>query len=113
MKAAMVVKWTTAIPGREKAGIAYGREVDEFFAKKAAEGLCTEPKWFWTSNGENLWFVEGEYEAILALLTTPEVTKLENKGMLLIQDFSSELYVVGREESLAPYEEALAELDID
>ena len=112
MKTALVVKFTNPVPGRERAAIASARELDEFVSKKAAEGVCTEPKWFWTSNGENLWFVEGEYEALLALLTTPEVTKLENKGMILMQDFSSELYVVGREESLGPFEEALAELDI-
>lgn len=112
MKTALVVKFTNPVPGRETAAIAYARELDEFTAKKAAEGVCTQPTWFWTSNGENLWFVEGEYEALLALLSTPEVTKLENKGMILMQDFSSELYVVGREESLGPYEEAVAELGI-
>jgi len=112
MKTALVVKFTNPVPGRERAAIAYARELDEFVAKKAAEGVCTEPKWFWTSNGENLWFVEGEYESLLALLTTPEVTKFENKGMILMQDFSSELYVVGREESLGPFEEALSELRI-
>lgn len=112
MKTALVVKFTNPVPGRERAAIAYARELDEFVAKKVAEGVCTEPKWFWTSNGENLWFVEGEYESLLALLTTPEVTKFENKGMILMQDYSSELYVVGREESLGPFEEALAELGI-
>jgi len=35
----MVAKWTTPVPGREKAAFAYGREVDNFFGKKAAEGL--------------------------------------------------------------------------
>ena len=54
MKAAMVAKWTTPVPGREKAAFAYGREVDDFFGKKAAEGLCTEPKWFWAPTGESL-----------------------------------------------------------
>jgi hypothetical protein len=55
MKAAMVVKFTTTVPGREKAGIAYAREVDDFYGKKAAEGLCTtrrygrdlESSWWW------------------------------------------------------------------
>jgi len=76
MKAAIVVKWTTPVPGREKAAVAYGREVDDFYGKKAAEGLCTEPKWFWAPAGESLWFVEGEYEALLGILATPEVQKL-------------------------------------
>lgn len=112
MKTALVVKFTNPVPGREKAAVDYARELDEFAEKKAAEGVCTPPQWFWSSSSENLWFVEGEYEALLGLLSTPEVTKLENKGMILMQDFRSELYVVGREESLAPYEEALAELKI-
>jgi hypothetical protein len=112
MKTALVVKFTNPVPGRERAAIAYARELDDFVAKKVAEGVCTEPKWFWSSTGENLWFVEGEYDALLGLLSTPEVTKFENKGMILMQSFSSELYVVGREESLVPFEEALAELDI-
>lgn len=66
MKAAIVVKWTTPVPGREKAAVAYGREVDDFYGKKAADGLCTEPKWFWAPTGESLWFVEGAYESLLA-----------------------------------------------
>ena len=36
MKAAMVVKFTKAFPGREKAAIACGREFDDFYGKKAA-----------------------------------------------------------------------------
>jgi hypothetical protein len=59
MKAAFVVKFTTSVPGREKAALAYAREVDDFWGKKAAEGLCTEPKWFWATAGESMWFVEG------------------------------------------------------
>ncbi len=112
MNTALVVKFTNPVPGRERAAVAYARELDEFASKKAAEGLCTQPKWFWTSNGENLWFVEGEYEALLGLMTAPEVTKLENKGMILMQGYSSEVYMVGREENLVPYEEALGDLGI-
>jgi hypothetical protein len=112
MRAALVVKFTNPVPGREKAAIAYAHELDDFANQKAAEGVCTEPKWLWSSSGENLWFIEGDYETLLGILTTPEVTKLENEGMILMQDFRSELYVVGRDESLGPYEEALTALNI-
>jgi hypothetical protein len=112
MKAAMVVKWTTAIPGREKAAIAYGRDVDDFFGKKAAEGLCTEPKWFWTTSGENLWFIEGEYDALLGILATPEAQKFLIKGALLVQGFGYGLYLAGREEMFGQYEEVLTDLKI-
>jgi hypothetical protein len=112
MKAAMVVKWTTPVPGREKAAVAYGREVDNFWGKKATEGLCTEPKWFWALTGENMWFVEGEYDALLGILATPESQKLLAKGSILAQDFGSGLCMVGREEMFGPYEETLKELKI-
>lgn len=112
MKAAFVTKWTTAVPGREKAAIAYGRDVDDFFAKKAADGFCSEPKWFWAPTGENLWFVEGEYEKLFELLALPEVQTFLVKGPILVQDFGYGLYQYGREEFFEQYEEALTELGI-
>ena len=112
MKAAMVTKWTTPVPGREKAAIAYGREVDDFFAKKAAEGLCTEPKWFWATTGESLWFVEGELDALLGIMAMPEAQKFQVTGQILLQDWGSRLCLAGREEMFGPYEETLKELKI-
>jgi hypothetical protein len=112
MKAAAVVKWTTPVPGREKAAIAYGRAVDEFFEKKAAEGLCTEPKWFWSTTGESLWFVEGEFDALLGISATPEVQKFQAMGQILLQDWQYSLRLAGREEMFGPYEETLKELKI-
>jgi hypothetical protein len=79
-KAAMVVTWTTTVPGREKAALAYAREVDDFYGKKAAEGLCTEPRWFWAPAGESLWIIEGEYDALLGILAMPEAQKFLVKG---------------------------------
>jgi len=113
MKAALLVKWSTPVPGREQAAIAYGREVDGFWGKKSAEGLCTEPKWFWAPTGENLWFVEGEYDALLGILATPESQKLLVKGPILSQGFGYGLCMVGREEMFGPYEETLKELKIN
>jgi len=112
MKAAMVVKFTTAVPGREKAAIVYAREVDDFYGKKAAEGLCSAPKWFWAPNGENLWVIEGEYEALLGILATPEARKFLVQGSILVQGFGHDLYQVGREEMFGLYEETLKELKI-
>lgn len=112
MKAAMVVKFTTAIPGREKAALAYAHEVDDFWGKKAVDGLCTEPKWFWAPTGESLWFVEGEYDALLGILATPEAQKFLVQGPILVQGFGYGLYLAGREEMFGPYEETLKELKI-
>ena len=112
MKAAFVVKFTTSVPGREKAALGYAREVDDFYGKKAAEGLCTEPKWFWATAGESMWIVEGEYEALLGILATPEAQKFIIQGSILVQGFGWGLYQVGREEMFGPYEEAMKELKI-
>ena len=112
MKAAMVTKWTTPVPGREKAAIAYGRAVDDFFAKKAAEGLCAEPKWFWAPTGESLWVLEGELDALLGIMAMPEAQKFQVMGQILLQDWGNSLCLVGREEMFGPYEETLKELKI-
>jgi len=111
MKAAMVVKWTTPVPGREKAAFAYGRAVDEFFEKKAAEGLCTEPKWFWVP-GESLWLVEGEFDTLVGISATPEAQKFQVMGQILLQDWEWSICLAGREEMFGPYEETLKELKI-
>jgi len=112
MRAALVVKFTNPVPGRERAAIAYGHEVDDFARKNAAEGAITEPKWYWSSIGENMIIIEGDYEKLLELSSKPEAMKLENKGMILLQDFRDELVVVGRDEAEGLYEEALTELGI-
>lgn len=112
MKAALVVKFTTPVPGREKASIDYAHEADDFYGKKAAEGLCTAPKWFWASADENLWIVEGEYEALLGILATPEAQRLLFKGPALLQGFKYDLYQAGRDETLGPWQETLKELAI-
>jgi hypothetical protein len=112
MKAAFVVKFTTSVPGREKAAIAYAREVDDFYGKKAAEGLCTEPKWFWATAGESMWIVEREYEALLGILAMAEAQKFLVMGPILVEGFGWGLYQVGREEMFGPYEETLKELKI-
>ena len=112
MKAAFVVKFATSVPGREKAAIAYAREVDDFWGKKATEGLCTEPKWLWATAGENIWFVEGEYEALLGIIATPEAQRFLSMGTILVGGFGWGLYQVGREEMFGPYEETLNELKL-
>lgn len=112
MKAALVVRFTNPVPGRERAALAYGHEVDDFARKNAANGIA-EPKWYWSSSGDNMIIVEGEYEKLLEVTSTPEAMKLESKGMILMQDFRDELVAVGRDEGEAQYEQALTELGIN
>lgn len=112
MKAALVVRFSNPVPGREKAALAYQRDVEDFAKSKAGDGI-TQPRYYWSSSGENMIIVEGDYEKLLELTSTPEAMKLENKGMLLLQDFRDELVVAGeRDEVVGLYEEALTELGI-
>lgn len=112
MKAAAVSTWTCPFPGREKEATAFGREVDDFYGKKASDGLCTEPKWFWGPNGQDIWFVEGEFENLLAILAQPETQRMLVKARLLLQDYKWGFYQVGREEMFVPFEEELGKLKI-
>lgn len=110
MKAALVVRFSNPVPGREKAALAFGHELDDFARKNAAK--ISEPKWYWSSSGENMVIVEGEYEDLLGLTAAPEAIKLENKGMILLQNFRDEIVVVGRGEAEGLYQEALEELHL-
>jgi len=110
MKAALVVRFSNPVPGREKAAIAFGQEFEDFARKNAAK--VSEPKWYWSSSGENMLIVEGEYENLLGLTATPEAIKLESKGMLLLQNFRDEFVVVGRDRADGLYREALQELHL-
>lgn len=110
MKAALVVRFSNPVPGREKAAIAYGHELEDFARKNA--GKISEPKWYWSSSGDNMVIIEGEYENLLAVSSQPEAIKLENKGMILLQNFRDELVMVGRDEVEGLYTEALQELHL-
>lgn len=112
MKAAMVVSWTGIRTGREGMAADYGREVDEYWSKLAAEGKCSQPKWFWALKGPSYWIVEGEYEELLMLSSTPEAQKLSLKGPFITEDFEQEICLSGREEMLRPMEELLKEMQI-
>jgi len=70
------------------------------------------PTWFWGPDGENLWFVEGEHEALLGIMATPEAQKLLLKGSILLQGYKYDLYKAGRDEVLGPWGETVKELAI-
>lgn len=112
MKGAMVVTWTGNRPGRERMSLAYGREVDEFFGKFAAEGKCTAPKWFFARTGPSVWFVEGELEDLLMITSSPEGERLAAMGPLMSEGFTVELCSAERDMQFASFEGILDELKI-
>jgi hypothetical protein len=67
---------------------------------------------FFAPTGESLWFVEGDYEALLGIFATPEAEKFLFKGPILLQGFGYNLYRTEREEIFGRYEETLTELGV-
>lgn len=106
MKAAFVVTWSTPVPGREKKAIEYFREVNDFFAKLAAEGKCTEPEYFLAPHGPHFWFVKGEFETLAGLQALPKVQEFIFQGRYLNTGFDYGFYLVGTDENLKFFEDA-------
>lgn len=113
MKGAMVVTWTGNRPGRERQGLAYAREVDEFFGRFAAEGKCTSPKWFFAQTGPSVWLVEGEMEDLLMISASPEGQKLAAEGSLFSEGWTVELCSTDRDTQFRMFEGILDELSIN
>ncbi len=112
MQGALVVSFTTPVPGREKEVLNFAREMDAFWGKQASQGRNSQPEYFWASRGHSFWLVKGEIEQLVPIIASPEVQRLFSKGSLLIQDFEYDLHYCGREEGLKPYEEAMKDLKI-
>lgn len=110
MKAALVTTWSQPKAGHEADAIKFAREVDDYWGKLAAEGKCSEPTWFWAMKGQSIWFVEGEYETLVALMVDPNTMLLQAKGSMFVEDFGTEICAVGRESLLQPYEYVMKEV---
>lgn len=101
MQTAIVVTWTHPFPGREEKALAYGAEVTDFWGKKAAEGICTEPEIFFSERGTGFWFVKGDRDALLQIHDTDEARLLTFKGELLLENFSVDFFYA--DEAAADY----------
>jgi hypothetical protein len=107
MKGAMVVTWTGIRPGRERLALKYGRDVDEYWGKFAADGKCSPPKWYLAHSGPNVWVVEGEVEDLLGISTTEQAQKLTAEGPLVCENFTQEFCMSERDEQFRMFEEVL------
>jgi hypothetical protein len=110
MKAAVIVTWSRAKLGREAAALALGAEVNEFWAKQAAAGKCTEPRAYLSQRGNAVWLVEGEYDTLVELTNDEQQRKLQVKAGLLLDDFELEVRPLLDESMLQRYQAALGEL---
>lgn len=95
MKYAYVVTWKGAVPGREKFALDYGREVEEYWGKFAADGKCSEPETFFFPDGHGMWMVKGDFETLERLWMTDEAQHMLVKGRWLLEDFGYEFVRTG------------------
>lgn len=95
MKAALMVKWSGVIPGREKATAEYALEVAEYWGKAAADGKCSEPEFFVGSGDVVYWMVKGEEDDLRALQMSDDGQRLLIKGEFLLADFTYAYFDTG------------------
>lgn len=109
MKAALVATWTQPVPGREKKALQFGAEATAFWTKKAAEGKCTAPEFFFAETGVGMWMVKGDRLELAAAADEDEARLLNMKGDLLLQDYALVLYHTGdsADQFMATYDKAL------
>ncbi len=109
MNAALVATWTHPVPGREEKALEFGAEATAFWSKKAAEGKCTAPEFFFAETGVGMWMVKGDRAELAALAEEDETRLLNTKGDLLLQDYALVLYHTGEgaDRFMATYGEAL------
>jgi len=87
MDAATVLTWSAPFPGREKKTLEFVAQADEYWGKRAAEGRCTQPEWFFLPTGWGMWMVKGERRVLEELIQTDEARRLLVKGFVLVQDW--------------------------
>jgi hypothetical protein len=80
MDAAIVLTWSAPFPGREKKTLEFVAQADEYWGKRAAEGRCTQPEWFFLPTGGGMWMVKGERRVLEELIQTDEARRLLVKG---------------------------------
>jgi len=97
MKAAMIVRWTQPIPGREMKALEYGAQVGEFWGKVAAEGRCTVPEMFFSLLGEGMWMVKGDLGVLQEIEATEQAQMLTFKGQWLLEGFGIEYFLTAED----------------
>ncbi len=95
MDSAVIVTWSEPIPGREQQALDSAAKSSRYWNARAAEGRCSAPEMFVDANGDGIWIVKGEREALMALFLGPESQRLATGGALLPQDDTCEFARTG------------------
>ena len=112
MKAAVVVRYTKPVVGREAKAIEYGIDVDKLYREYAADGRCSEPMTFISSQGHAMWIITGDEEELAKIDLEPDARRLATKGSLVLEGFGYEVmsFADSSDAIMGRYSEELAKL---
>jgi hypothetical protein len=98
MKAALMVTWEGAYPGREQKAFELGAEIDAYFGKLAADGRCAAPEQFISpATGKGFWLLKGDRGAIEEILDTEEAQLLDARCTVMLRHYTWELVLADEE----------------
>ena len=94
--AAIFVKYSLPIPGRESDALKLFTDGLALWGKLAAEELCSEPEVFHHRDGGGFMFVRTEsMEAADHILMRDDVRRIVDIGLFTVQDFHVEVMMTG------------------
>jgi len=93
MDGAIVIRWGSAIPGREAKGLEVLSQAQQSFDELAKEHRIREHREYFSISGGNGGFmiVEGDLDELAKLMHEPEQLALQAKAAAIVSDFSREL----------------------
>jgi hypothetical protein len=99
--AAIISMWGTPVPGREAKSLEVFLEFTGYWAKKHADGKCSEPKVYFNQDGsEGVFIVEGRSDALNEIVESEEYEKLTAKGHAIVQNLRAHMYYGGTDEEM-------------
>jgi hypothetical protein len=113
--AAIISTWGATVRGRETKAVEVFGDLNMFWAKKAADGKCSEPESFFSVDGSHgVFMVKGKLDALQEIWDSEENEILTDKGQLIVEDLKSQFYVTGEgiSVSLSRYVQAISELGL-
>ena len=97
--AALVSTWGSAVRGRETKALEVFMEFMQWWGKQAAEGKCSEPEAFFSTDGSGgMSIVRGKSDVLTELSSSDEALRLIAKGQLIVDDLKTHWYYAGQEE---------------
>ena len=94
--AALVISYTTPLPGREGKAMEVFADAFTIYGKLAADGMCDEPEVFHHLVGGGMFIIRTEtIEIANEILEMDDVRRMLNTAVLTVSDFDVEIMITG------------------